>query len=321
MNCNTTLGFICLWRYTGLSKGMFVSNQSHYFLANQERLVTESAEAVFKLLLDFFSTHSNTRSSFEKAVFDTLFFLCRPGWPGDTLTEPLKKEAMNKLLHAGQALYYSKSDDTLRLFAKNASKIVVSLMPPKKITAEKSTKLSQINDISTLIKATHLETFEDKKTAVAKAVFRMYHSGKPKKSSSTVPTLEANNPLRIVLGLPKSQKIALPNSDMRTIILKCTKGNSKKNEVPLMSLLQKAAPFSPRILQSIMSVDLYKRFKPVGYFDQKCQIILVEVTSSSDAYELTFRKAELLKTLKVVPGFENITDIRSIMGVRIPDRE
>ena len=304
-----------------ISKGVSVSNQSYYFLAKQERLVEESAEAVFKLLLDFYSTHSNTRSSFEKAVFDTLFFLCRPGWLGDRLTEPLKKEALEKLLHAGQSLYYSKSDDTLRLFAKNATKIIMALVPLRDLAAEKSAKLSQINDISTLINAAHLDTSEDKRAAVSNAVFRMYHGGKTKKSKSTIPTLESNNPLRTVLGLPKSQETALPINDMRSHILNCTKGCAQKNEVPLMSLLQKAAPFSPRILQSIMSVDLYKRFKPVGYFDQQCLVILIEVTSSSDAYELPFRKAELLKILKTVPGFEQITDIRSVMGVKIPNRE
>jgi hypothetical protein len=296
-------------------------NQSYYFLANQERLLEESTEAVFKLLLDFFSTHSNTRSSFEKAVFDTLFFLCRPGWLGDTLTESLKKEAMEKLLHVGQPLYYSKTDATLRAFAKNATKIIMLMAPPKNVVSEKSARLAQINDISNLIKGSNLETSEDKKTAVANAVFRMYHKGKTKKNNSAIPALEDKNPLRIVLGLPKSQRSALPNNDMRSHILKCTKVSMKKNEVPLMSLLQKAAPFSPRILQSIMSVDLYKRFKPVGYFDHQCLVILIEVTSSSDAYELAFRKAELIKMLKTVPGFERITDIRSVMGTKSPNQE
>ncbi len=298
---------------------MFVFNQAHYFLANQERLVEESAEAVFKLLLDFFSTHSNTRSSYEKAIFDTLFFLCRPGWIGETLTEPIKKEAYEKLLHLGQPIYYSKDENTLRMFSKNATKTIASLAPPKKST-NKSKSRSNANDISAIIKA-ELDTSEDKKSAVAKAVFRMYHAGKKQKRQFVAPILGDDNPLRTVLGLPKSQKTTLPYDDVRMHILKCTKGNAKKNEVPLMTLLQKAAPFSARILQSVLGVEIYKRFKPVGYFDQQCQIVLIEVTSSSDAYELTFRKAELLKLLKTVSGFEKITDIRSVVGVKSPNRE
>ncbi|MEI6805746.1 MAG: DUF721 domain-containing protein, partial [Myxococcaceae bacterium] len=75
-------------------------------------------------------------------------------------------------------------------------------------------------------------------------------------------------------------------------------------------LLKQASCFSPDVLKSALGEDFSKFLKPVGFTDKAKKVVLIEVQSSSIAHEMSFRKPEILRRLKKLKEFEQVTDIR-----------
>lgn len=108
--------------------------------------------------------------------------------------------------------------------------------------------------------------------------------------------------------LVNNQKIA--KEDIRNHLLNLGRTADKKSGNSLMTVLRKAQSFSIVNLHNLLGDDLFFLCRPLGFLDQRDETVVVEVPSSAHMHALTYRKLEILKSLKKDPAFEKVKTIR-----------
>ena len=81
----------------------------------------------------------------------------------------------------------------------------------------------------------------------------------------------------------------------------------------MKDLMQQSSGFAADPLQRALGPELFSKLKPVGFADKMRKVVLLQVSSSSLAHELSFRKIEILKRLREIQFFGQAIDLRFIL--------
>lgn len=257
----------------------------------------DTTQVLLNVLKSHFESSKELSEAWKTAPTLTLMHLSRPGWPAEFLTRDHKALIGFELQKLAQELFYSSDMKSLLKFAQNAIGLVLRYGSKKSKTQVEKQRLAG------LIKVEQLDGQTDQ-VAASRAAARYLNNKKREQIGKSYVQPDPNNRLLELLSLPKSMGAELPKQDIRALILK----NS------LADLLKKASCFSPDVLKTVLGEDFSRHLKPVGFTDKAQKTVLIEVKSSSIAHEMSFRKPEILRRLRQLKEFEQVTDIRFSNG-------
>lgn len=253
----------------------------------------DTTAVLLKVLKSHFEQSKELSEAWKQAPSLTLMHLSRPGWPAEFLTKDHKALIGFELQKLAKELFYSNDMKSLLKFAQNAIGLVLNY------ASKKSKTHVEKQALASLIRVEQLEGQTDQASA-ARAAARYLNNKKKEQAGKSYVKPDPGNRLLELLSLSKSMGAELPKQDIRGLILK----NS------LADLLKKASCFSPDVLSAALGEDFSKVLKPVGFTDKAQKVVLIEVRSSSVAHEMSFRKPEILRRLRQLKEFEQVTDIR-----------
>lgn len=253
----------------------------------------DATRVLLKILRSHFEQSAELLQAWEGVPRLALMELARPGWPGEDLSKDQKAWLEFEFGKLAKSLFYANDIKSLQRFAQQAVALVLKTAPKKSKAQISKQRLYN------LIKVEQLDGYEDSAVASRAAARYMNDQKRTQKNMSYI-AAEPDNRLLDLLSLPKSTGAEIPKQDIRGLILKN----------PLAELLKKATCFAPEVVRPVLGEDLAKHLKPVGFTDKAQKVMLIEVPSSSIAHEMSFRKPEIIKRLKQLKEFEQITDIR-----------
>lgn len=78
----------------------------------------------------------------------------------------------------------------------------------------------------------------------------------------------------------------------------------------MLSVLKKAQVFGANTIHDLLGDELFFLCRPIGFFDAKEEIVLVEVASHAHMNAMAFRKLEILRALKKDSAFIKANQVR-----------
>jgi hypothetical protein len=119
------------------------------------------------------------------------------------------------------------------------------------------------------------------------------------------------HPLNLVLSALNSLDKKVAKEDIRNhfLNLKRTVDNSSKDG-KLFSLLKKAESFSPAKIHALLGDELFFLCKPLGFIDKNDQTLLIEVPTNAHLHALTYRKLDIILSLKKDANFSSVKNIK-----------
>lgn len=279
---------------------------------SQTEQIQEATLAIYSLVIKHLLTTSNTKTIHLELASLVFALLCRPKAMGNSIPKNLHELIYEQLALNALALCYVKDELTIKKFSIKAAQIIVNNIPLSKAQTEQintDPKKENLANLEAILKA-ELAVGADQKTAINRTALRLHRDKEYQRKNFFVPNLNINCPLAHVLNVDSKDKAILSHDDIRTHMLKSSIRTRYKEKSQLLSILTQAAPFAEKLLVETLGPNTYKRFKPVGYADREGTTLLIEISSSADAYEFNFHKNEILKKLKNHPGFEKIIDLK-----------
>ena len=238
--------------------------------------------------------------------------VARPGGPGALVTPAIREQLRNHFRLLTQDLSTPTDPKTLGIFCQRAAEAAFIYVPRARHPG------ARLRDpelpVRELVKAAMFAEWSqaiDDDDLVRRALTRaLRERGRSRRHLAKL-QLEAQDPLRRLLGLPDKNAVYLPSKDLRLHLASARNRAGKDQHLPV--LLRQAARFSERYLRPALGEELWAICLPVGFVDNRMTRVSVQVRSSALAHEVSMRKTELISRLRQVPGFEQIKDIRFLI--------
>lgn len=253
----------------------------------------DATRTVYKILKRHFEQSETLLEAWKEAARLAVTELSRAGWPGEELTRDQRAWVRFELERVAQDLSYASDAESLLKFSQLAMASMARLAP------KKPTKQREKQRLIDYVKSESLKSGPSEVGAV-RAATRYWKHQKQKEQETTYIPPQPENRLLDLLSLPKQAGARLPKQDLRGLILKSS----------LSELLLKASCFVPELWRPVLGSELSQKMKLVGFFDRGNRVILAEVSSSSVAHDLAFRKPEILARLRKIREFEHVNDLR-----------
>lgn len=269
------------------------------------------------LLLHVIRRHleAEERFSWARAVEIALVQLSRPGRPAARLTPALRERLERQLSELARGLVDPTDPRQLEAFCRRAAEAAHAAVPKARHPGPRLKDVA--SDLKSLAKAAVYAEYgraKDQDDLVRRAVTRaLRERGRTRRHLARL-ALDESDPLRSLLELPDRGPVYLPPRDLRVHLAAGRTKEGKDSALP--GLLRQAARFSERTLRPALGEELWGLCRPVGFADRRCTRVLVQVTSSALAHEVSMRKQELLMRLAHVPGFEGVRDVRFVVEER-----
>lgn len=138
--------------------------------------------------------------------------------------------------------------------------------------------------------------------AIARAANSLLKKDKRHKISPT--TASKNHPLSEVINATSSNKI-IPKEDIRSKLINL--GNNKNH---LLNLLSKAQAFSSVRLHRLLGDEMFFYCKPLGFQAANGETVIVEVPTTAHMHLLTYKKLDILRSLRRDSAFINTKNIK-----------
>lgn len=269
------------------------------------------------LLLHVIRRHleGEERFSWERAVEIALVQLSRPGRPAAPLTPPLKARLERQLHELARGLVDPTDPRQLEAFCRRAAEAAHRAGPkPRHPGAQLKDAAAGLGDMARAAVCAEYGNARDPDDLVRRAVTRaLRERGRTRRHLARL-HVDEDDPLRSLLELPERGPVYLPPRDLRVHLAAGRARDGKDSALP--GLLRQAARFSERNLRPALGEELWGLCRPVGFGDRRATRVLVQVTSSSLAHEVSMRKQELVARLRHVPGFEDVKDVRFLVEER-----
>lgn len=268
--------------------------------------VTETARHLFRLLRRILE--EGVRSDASRVVDVAYVQLTRPGRPGAVLSDA-NRIALKSEMQLAAGRFVELSDNAaLARFCKEVSAAAYRRVPKGRHSRPLHDAVESSKDLARMAVLGEYSSSHDDKDLVRRAVTRAMRERRRHTQRTVRVDVEEQDPLRDLLDLPSRGAVRLPPHDIRLHMANVLSRKGSKSELPL--LLRKAARFSEKTLRPALGEELWGLCRPVGFADPRYRVLIVQVTSSVLAHEVSLRKRELLHRLQAVPGFEEVRDVR-----------
>ncbi len=234
-------------------------------------------------------------SFFSKIAKVTLIQICRHVGTNNLLCASKKNEIICSIEKLAKPLFYSINQGELNQFSFLCAKSFIAAL--------------SVNNIKTIKRRFYQPTLKDNlETIIRKELIFGANPANALQVAAKSMLFESKKKQ----ALREQSQWSLQKNDIKKIM-----NNLKgKNTSVFSKLIRKSLIFTKEFLEPKMGLALYQVFRPVGFGDKNNALLLVEVSSSIAAHEFSFRKPELIATIKKVPGFENVQKIRLIPVTR-----
>ena len=252
------------------------------------------------------------RFSWSRAVEIALVQLARPGRPAASLTPLLRARLERQLHELSRGLTDPSDARQVEAFCRRAAEAAHLAVPKARHPGAKLKDVA--SDVGELARAAIFAEYagaRDEEDLVRRAVTRALRERSKTRRHLARLALDEDDPLRSLLELPDRGPVYLPPRDLRVHLAAAVTPKGKQSLLP--GLLRQAARFSERALRPALGEELWGLCRPVGFADRRATNVLVQVTSSALAHEVSMRKLDLIARLKHVPGFEGVRDVRFLV--------
>lgn len=249
--------------------------------------------------------------------------LSRPGRPAAALTPALRQTLRATLGVLSRDLADPRDPRQLWAYCRRAAEAALRALPrPRHPGAALQRPGLSLRGLATAALYAEYGQARDADDLLRRAVTRALRERRRQGGQVARLAVEERDPLRALLDLPASGPVYLPRRDVRVWLAsgQGRRGRQDREQVgqaaPLPGLLRQAARFAEASLRPALGDELWGLCRPVGFGDARATRVLVQVTSSALAHEVSLRKRELLARLQHVPGFEQVRDVRFLVEER-----
>lgn len=233
--------------------------------------------------------------------------ILRPGMLDINLTPNEIADLRGQLERISKIFYYGRTQKEVDVFSYTLSKVLEPfILPHEKRLKRKPASVSSQTKAKLEFELSQGKCENEAIRATAKG---LHEVAKKKKAAAFLRRAAKDPGLREALSLPENVLSEIPETDIRTKMLR-TLTNTQTKKKSFQTALRDALPFSDKNIVSAIGEDLSRLCRVVGYWDKLHQCILVLPVSPTAAQELQYRKSELLVKLKQIPEFRGVKDIR-----------
>lgn len=216
----------------------------------------------------------------------TMMQMSRPGWPISFISPQKHRDLFPQISQLSDILYTSPSAQAIQEFADSVAHLLVANIPEVVIT--------EVNYSENEAIERNIKFFLEAGCSPEQAV------------------------LRASAGISKAAlKLKSKNSDtkmtqktIKTVMAKMLHRSNAPEQSALGRILNDNVLLSgPETLKALGN-ELYTLCQPMGFSDDKRQVLIMKVASAASAYNARFRTGEILSRLKRLKGFENLREVR-----------
>lgn len=172
--------------------------------------------------------------------------------------------------------------------------------------------------MKTLQKRAHLQLTDSlavgysEASAIHRAANEMVKSKRELDHKERIKKMTSMHPLKDTLEVLNLSERPLAKEDIKSQLLRLKKkpSDSRGSGGVLYRLLERAQSFSTCRLHKLLGDELFFLCRPLGFMDQDATMLVVEVPTSAHLHALTYRKLDILRSLKKDATFRTLKNIR-----------